>query len=319
MKVVILDGNCLNPGDLDYSVLEQFGELTVYEHPGDTAETIRRIADHEIVLTNKTPITEEILAACPGIRYLGVLATGYNVVDLEAAAKRGIPVTNVPSYGTAAVAQYTMALILELCHQIGLHNTAVHEGAWEACSAFCFWLTNQTELADLTFGAIGFGRIGRDAAKLANAFGMRVLAYNRSRCAEGEAIAKYVDLDTLLRESDVVSLHCPLNPQTDKIINAEAIAKMKPGAWLINTSRGGLVDESALAAALQSGHIGAAAVDVVSHEPMESGNPLLNAPNCIITPHMAWAPTSSRQRLLNTVVENIAAFLNGSAQNVVNF
>lgn len=318
MKLVILDGSCLNPGDLDYSCLKQFGELTVYEKTESAEEAIKRIGDAEIVLVNKVPINEEILNACPSVRYIGVLATGYNVIDCNAARIRGIPVTNVPDYGTSAVAQFTMALLLELCHKVGFHSDAVHQGAWVKSPVFSFWLAPQTELSGMTFGIIGLGKIGRAAGKLAKAFGMRVIAYSRSQSDAGKKIAEYVDLDTLLSESDVISLHCPLFPETEKIINAYTIAKMKKGAFLINTSRGGLVDESALANALRSGHIAGAAVDVVSSEPMQADNPLLNAENCIITPHIAWAPTRSRQRLLDCVVENIRAFLNNKPQNVVN-
>lgn len=318
MKIVILDGSCLNPGDLDYSVLNQFGEVTVYNRTDSFEEAVYRLTGAEILLVNKVPVTEELLERCPSIRYIGVLATGYNVVDCRAAKMRGIPVTNVPDYGTASVAQFTMALLLELCHRIGLHNNAVHDGAWVKSPVFSFWLTPQTELAGMTMGIIGFGKIGRAVGKLANAFGMRVLAYSRSQCAEGKAIAQYVDLDTLLKESDVISLHCPQLSETAGIICKENIDKMKDGALLINTARGGLVDEKALANALMQGKLSGAAVDVVSQEPMLPDNPLLCAPNCIITPHMAWAPTKSRQRLLDCAVENIRAFLNGKLQNVVN-
>lgn len=318
MKIVILDATALNPGDLSYDCINQFGEVTLYDRTETEAQTIERIADHEIVLVNKVPITEAVLAACPNIKLICVQATGYNIVDCEACARRGIPVTNVPSYGTAAVAQFTMALILEMCHRIGLHNHSVHQGDWTKVSNFCYWLTPQMELAGKTLGIIGFGRIGRAVGELAKAFGMKVIAYNRSESEEGRKIGKYVDLDTLFAESDIVSLHCPLFPETEKIINAENIAKMKTGAMLVNTARGGLVDEEALAAALESGKLRYAAVDVVSQEPMHTDNPLLKTRKCIITPHIAWAPIESRQRLLDTVVENIRAFLNGMPQNVVN-
>lgn len=318
MKIVVLDGHALNPGDLDWKCLEQFGEVTVYQSTDSEEEAIARIGDSEIVLINKIQITPHLLDACPTIRYIGVQATGYNVVDCEAAKARGIPVTNVPSYGTAAVAQFTMALLLEICHQIGYHNEIVHQGAWERSPSFSFWATPQMELAGKTIGIIGFGRIGRATAAIAKAFGLEILAYSRSQCEEGRALGKYVELDTLLRQSDVISLHCPLTPQTERIINAASIAKMKDGAILLNTSRGGLVDEDALAAALRSGKVRAAAVDVVSQEPILGTNPLLTAPNCIITPHMAWAPVESRQRLLDCVVDNIRAYLDGCPKNVVN-
>lgn len=318
MKIVILDGRGLNPGDLDYSCFDQFGEVTIYQRTDTEAETIARIADHEIVMVNKVPITEAVLAACPNIRLICVQATGYNIVDTQACARRSIPVTNVPSYGTAAVAQFTIALMLEMCHRIGLHNHSVHNGDWCKAETFCYWLTPQMELAGKTLGLIGFGRIGQAVAKLAKAFGMEVLAYNRSQCDEGRALADYVDLNTLLSRSDFVSLHCPQTAATEKIINADTIAKMKDGAMLVNTARGGLVDEQALVDALNCGKLRYAAVDVVSQEPMKETNPLLSTRKCIITPHIAWAPVESRQRLLDTVVENVRAFLNGMPQNVVN-
>ena len=318
MKIVILDGRALNPGDLSYDCIRQFGEVTLYQRTETEAETIERIGDSEIVLVNKVPITEAVLAACPGIRLICVQATGYNIVDCDACARRGIPVTNVPAYGTAAVAQFTMALILELCHRIGLHDQSVHRGDWVKSDNFCYWLTPQTELAGKTLGILGFGRIGREVGKLAKAFGMQVIACNRSQCEEGRQIGEYVDMDTLLARSDILSLHCPQTPGTEKIINARSLARMKDGAMLINTARGGLLDENAVAEALRSGKLRGAAVDVVSKEPMAPNNPLLSAPGCIITPHIAWAPVESRQRLLDCVVENIRCFLNGTPQNVVN-
>lgn len=318
MKIVILDGYALNPGDLDYSILEQFGPVTVYPRTDSEEEAISRIGDAEILLINKVPITEALLAACPSLRYIGVQATGYNVVDCTACRKRGIVVTNVPAYGTPAVAQFTIALILELCHRIGLHNHSVHQGDWIKSDCFCYWMTPQMELAGKTLGIIGLGRIGRAVAKLAKAFGMTVLAYSRTHYSEFEDLAEYVDLDRLLEESDIISLHCPLFPETQKIINTQTISKMKDGAMLINTARGALVDEQALAAALTSGKLRGAAVDVVSEEPMQPDNPLLNTRKCIITPHIAWAPVESRQRLLNCVSENIRSFLAGNPQNVVN-
>ena len=318
MKIVILDGHALNPGDLSYDCLRQFGELSTYDRPDSEEEDIERIGDAEIVVMNKTPISRATIDACPNIRLIAVLATGYNVVDCAACAKLGIPVTNVPTYGTAAVAQFTMALILELCHRVGLHNHDVHTGGWVNANCFTYWLTPQTELVGKTLGIIGFGSIGKAVGRLAKAFGMKVIAYNRSQSEEGRQIGEYVDLDTLLTQSDIVSLHCPLFPETEKIINAESIAKMKDGAMLINTSRGPLVDEQALADALNSGKLRSAAVDVVCHEPMDADCPLLSCKNCLITPHMAWAPVESRQRLLDTVVENIRAFLAGKPQNVVN-
>lgn len=318
MKIVILDATALNPGDLSYDCINQFGDVTSYDRTDGEALTIERIGDNEIILVNKVPITETVLAACPNIKLICVQATGYNIVDVEACARRGIPVTNVPSYGTAAVAQFTIALMLELCHRIGLHNHSVHQGDWTRSTNFCYWLTPQMELEGKTLGIVGFGRIGQAVGKLAKAFGMHVLAYNRSQCDEGRAIADYVDLDTLFRESDFISLHCPQTAETVNLINRETIAQMKDGAMLINTARGGLVDESALLEALESGKLRGAAVDVVSQEPMKADNPLLATRKCIITPHIAWAPVESRQRLLDCVVENIRAFLAGKPQNVVN-
>ena len=318
MKLVVLDGYALNPGDLSYDCFRQFGDVTIYERTDSETEAIARIGDSEIVMVNKVQITENILAHCPNIRLICVQATGYNVVDCAACAKRGIPVTNVPSYGTAAVAQFTIALMLELCHQIGLHDRDVHAGGWEKADCFCYWLTPQMELAGKKLGIIGFGSIGRAVGRLARAFGMEVLVYNRSQCEEGRQIGTYVDLDTLLSQSDIISLHCPLFPETEKIINADTIAKMKDGAMLVNTARGALVDEEALAQALNSGKLRGAAVDVVSPEPPVAGDPLMDCKNCIITPHIAWAPVESRQRLLDTVVENIRSFLDGKPQNVVN-
>ena len=317
MKIVILDGYALNPGDLSWNCIAQFGEVTVYDRT--PAELIvPRIGDAEIILLNKTPITEETLAACPSIKLICVLATGYNVVDCEAAKLRGIPVCNVPAYGTAAVAQFTFALLLELCHQVGLHSESVHNGDWCRSIDFCYWKTPQMELAGKTMGIIGFGRIGRAVGQIAKAFGMRVIAYNRSHCAEGEAIGEYVDLDTLFRQSDIISLHCPLTPQTSELINNDSISKMKDGVILLNTARGGLVNENDLAKALTAGKLRGAAVDVVSAEPMAADNPLLNALNCIITPHMAWAPLESRQRIMDCTVRSIQAFLDGQPINTVN-
>ena len=318
MKIVILDGKALNPGDLSYDSLKQFGEVTIYPRTDTAAETIDRIGDSEIVLVNKVPITEAVLEACPNIKLICVQATGYNIIDCKACAVRGIPVTNVPAYGTAAVAQFTMALILEMCHRIGLHNHSVHQGDWAKADSFCYWLTPQMELAGKTLGIIGFGRIGQAVGRLAKAFGMKVITYNRSESEEGRKIADYVDLDTLFTRSDIISLHCPLFPETEKIINSSNIAKMKNGAMLVNTARGGLVDEEALVEALESGKLRYAAIDVVSQEPMKSDNPLLKTRKCIITPHIAWAPVESRQRLMDCVEKNIRAYLEGKPQNVVN-
>ena len=318
MKLINLDASALNPGDLSWDVLNQFGEVTLYQRTESEAEAIRRIGDHEIVLTNKVPITESLLAACPNIKLICIQATGYNIVDTAACTKRGIPVCNVPDYGTAAVAQFTLALMLELCHRIGYHDAVVHDGKWCASPTFCFWDTPQMELGGKTLGIIGFGRIGQATAKLAQAFGMRVITTSRTK-RENDLGIEYVDMDTLLTQSDFVSLHCPLFAENTKMVNADFISKMKDGAFLINTARGGLLDEQAVADALTTRKLAGAAVDVVTEEPMKVYNPLLTAPNCIITPHIAWAPKESRQRLLDCCVENIRAFLRGKPQNVVNF
>lgn len=318
MKIVVLDGKALNPGDLSYDHLNQYGQVTIYQTTQTEAQTIERIGDSDIVLVNKVPITQAVLDACPNIKLICVQATGYNVVDCQACAQRNIPVTNVPTYGTAAVAQFTMALILEMCHRVGLHNHSVHQGDWAKADSFCYWLSPQMELAGKTLGIIGFGRIGQAVGRLAKAFGMDVITYNRSQSEEGRKIARYVDLETLLTESDILSLHCPLTADNEKIINRENIARMKDGAMLVNTARGGLVDEEALVEALESGKLRYAAVDVVSQEPMPADHPLLKTRKIIITPHIAWAPVESRQRLMDCVEENIRSFLRGEPQNVVN-
>lgn len=316
MKIVILDGQTLNPGDLSWDCIETFGDLTVYDRTSSEDLAIQRIGDAEIVILNKTPITQRILESCPQIKLICVIATGYNVVDCAAAAKRGIPVCNVPGYSTNAVAQFTFGLLLELCHQIGHHSQLVHDGVWTNCPNFCFWDTPQMELAGKTLGIIGFGSIGQTVAKIAQAMGMRVLAYSRTRRPEFSDV--YTDLDTLLSSSDVISLHCPLFPETEKIINAQSLSKMKDGAILLNTARGPLIDEQAVADALCSGKLLGAAMDVVCAEPIPANNPLLTAPNCIITPHIAWAPLETRKRILDITNKNIQGFLDGKPVNVVN-
>ena len=319
MNIVILDGEALNPGDLSWAPLEELGALTVYPRgTNDSEEVIRRIGDAEIVLTNKTPVGRGVFERCPNLKLLSVLATGYNVVDTAAAKEHGVPVCNVPAYGTEMVAQFAIGLLLEICHHVELHNASVHAGDWERCPNFCYWKMPIMELASKTMGIIGFGRIGRAVGRIAKALGMKVLATGSRKCPEGEAVAEYVDLDTLLRESDVISLHCPLFPETEGIISRENITKMKDGALLINTARGALMDEQAVADALASGKLRGAAVDVATVEPMRKDNPLLSAPNCLITPHMAWAPLESRRRLLNTVADNVRCFIEGNPQNVVN-
>ena len=317
MKIVVLDGYAVNPGDLSWDIIRKFGELEIYDYTAPE-DTVSRLQGAKIALTNKTVIDAAVMDACPELKLICVLATGYNVVDCPGARERGIPICNVPAYGTDAVAQFTFALLLELCHQVGHHSKAVHDGRWCSNRDFCFWDTPQMELAGKTMGIIGFGRIGRAVGKIAKAMGMQVIAYNRSRCPEGEAIGTYVDLETLLRTADVISLHCPLTEENAGLINRDTLSMMKDGVILLNTARGPLLDEQAVADALSSGKLRGAAVDVVSKEPMERSNPLLTAPNCIITPHMAWAPTESRQRILNITANSIAAFLEGKPINTVN-
>lgn len=316
MKIVILDGYTENPGDLSWEGFEALGDVTVYDRTAKE-DIVSRAKGAKAVIINKTPLSAETIAALkPELEYIGVLATGYNVVDIAAAKQHGVPVCNIPTYGTQAVAQFVFALLLELCHHVGDHSKDVKNGEWSRCPDFCFWNTPLIELCDKTFGVIGFGRIGQATAKIAAAFGMKIVAYD-SFVKESD-FAQMVSLDKLLECSDVISLHCPLFEDTKGIINAASIAKMKDKAMLINTSRGPLIDEAALADALKSGKIGGAALDVVSVEPIAETNPLLNAPNCIITPHIAWAPKESRQRLMNIAVDNLSAFVNGKVQNQVN-
>lgn len=317
MKIVILDGYTENPGDLSWAGIEALGSLTVYDRTAE-GEIVPRIGDAQAVLVNKVPLTAATLAACPGLKYIGVLATGYNVVDTAAAKQRGIVVTNIPSYGTRAVAQFVFALLLEICHHVGAHSRAVHMGQWAQSLDFSFWNYPLTELAGKTLGLVGFGRIGQSTAHIARAFGMRVL-YHTPRPKQGvEELAAYATLNELLEKSDVISLHCPLTPETKGMINSASIAKMKRGVILINTARGPLIEEADLAAALNSGRVYAAGLDVVSEEPIKPDNPLLAAKNCFITPHIAWAPLESRARLMETAVQNLRAFVNCKPQNVVN-
>ena len=319
MKIVILDGYTENPGDLSWKSLEALGELTVYDRtPYDDAEIARRIGDAEIVLTNKCPIRRPVLEACPNIRYISVLATGYNIVDVACAREKGIPVSNVPTYGTAAVGQFAIALLLEICHHVAHHAEAVKQGRWESNPDWCFWDYPLIELAGKTMGIIGFGKIGQTTGRIAKAMGMHILATGSRETEAGRAIADYVTLDELLARSDVVVLHCPLFPSTQGIIDRAAIAKMKDGVILINNSRGPLIVEQDLADALNSGKVYAAGLDVVSTEPIRGDNPLLTAKNCFITPHISWAPKESRERILACTEENIRAFLAGAPINLVN-
>lgn len=316
MKIVILDGYTVNPGDLSWEGLAALGDLEIHEWSAPE-EVVSHIGDAEAAFSNKTVLTREQMAVCPNLKFVGLFATGTNVIDCAAARELGITVCNVPAYSTPAVAQAAFALLLELTNRTGHHDTAVHAGRWCASRDFCFWDYPIVELAGKTMGIIGFGSIGKAAARIAKAFGMRVLAHSRSTHPDPENLAEQTDLDTLLAESDVISLHCPLTEETRGIIGREAVAKMKKGAILINTSRGPLVDEAALAEALNAGRLSGAGVDVVSVEPVRPDNPLLSAKNCIITPHLAWASFESRQRLLDVCVANLRGFLEGRPQNVV--
>jgi len=320
MKIVILDGYTENPGDLSWDSLKSLGELTVYDRTSltDVREAIARIGDAESVITNKTPLTREVLDACPAIKYIGVLATGYNVVDVEAAKAKGILVCNIPAYGTEAVAQFAIALLLEICHHVAHHSDAVHSGRWESCPDFCFWDYPLIELAGKTMGIIGFGRIGQATGRIAKALGMKVIAYDEHVTDSGRELAEYLDLDALYSRSDVISLHCPLFPSTQGIINRDSIARMKDGVILLNNSRGPLIVEQDLADALNSGKVYAAGLDVASSEPIAGDNPLLKAKNCLITPHISWASKESRQRLMDIAVGNLRAYMEGAPVNVVN-
>lgn len=318
MKIVVLDGYTLNPGDISWEGMEAFGDLTVYDRT-KAEDVAERIGDAEVVYTNKTPITKETLDACPNVKFIGVLATGYNIVDTAAAKEKGIPVSNIPTYGTAAVSQFAIGLLLELCHHIGEHSDAVKAGEWTSNPDWCFWKYPLVELDGKTMGIIGFGRIGQDTGKIAQALGMKVLAYDSFPKKELESeTCHYVDLDTLLKESDVIALHCPLFPDTEGIINKDTIAKMKDGVMIINNSRGPLIVEQDLRDALDSGKVAGAAVDVVSTEPIQMDNPLIGAKNVIITPHISWAPRESRQRLMDIAVDNLKCYVDGKPQNVVN-
>lgn len=318
MKIVVLDDYCLSQNGMDWHDLYQFGEVFFYGS-SNAGNVLKRIADAVVVFTNKTKLPRELLMQCSSLKFIGVLATGYDVVDINAARELGIIVSNVPAYGTASVAQYTMALVLELCHQVGAHNTDVHSGGWLARKQWCYYLNPLLELDGKNMGLIGFGRIGQAFANISQSFGMNVLAYDEYPNLNMQSPSlRYVTLDELYEHSDVISLHCPLSENTAGIINAQCIEKMKPGVLIVNTSRGGLVVESDLAAALNSGRVGGAAVDVLSTEPPMPGNPLLGAKNCIITPHIAWATHEARQRIVKAAIGNLRAFMDGRAINVVN-
>lgn len=318
MKIVVLDGYTLNPGDLSWKGLEAVGTLVVHERT-EAPLVVQRVQGADLVLTNKTPLPAEVLKQLKGLRYIGVLATGYNVVDVKAARELGIPVSNIPTYGTASVAQFAVALLLELCHHVGLHSDAARAGEWSRNKDWCFWHTPLVELSGKTMGIVGFGRIGRDVGKIAAALGMRVIACD---AVETNPPAypgfRWAGLEELLSESDAVSLHCPLFPETEGLINAQRLRLMKPTAFLINNSRGPLIVDQDLADALNDGRLAGAAVDVLSAEPPAGSNPLLTAKNCLVTPHMSWATKEARSRLMDLAVDNVKAFLAGKPQNVVN-
>lgn len=316
MNICVLDGFTLNPGDLGWDELQQLGKCEIYDRSTPT-ELISRIAPADVVLTNKVALNRKTIFALPKLKYIGVLATGTNVVDLTAARERDIPVTNVPAYSTRSVAQATIALLLELTNRTGHHAERVRSGAWTRSIDWCFWDFPLVELDGLTLGIVGFGRIGATVAEIARALGMNVIAHNTSPKA-APSFVKFVDLETLFRTSDVISLHCPLTSQNQKLVNTERLARMKPSAFLLNTSRGPLIDEAALADALNNGRLAGAGLDVLSVEPPPANNPLLSAQNCIITPHNAWGTRAARTRLMRIAVDNIRAFLAGKPQNVVN-
>ena len=316
MKITVLDGYCLNTGDLSWDPLRAFGDLEVFDRtPAD--EVVKRAAGAAIVLTNKTPLPAAVLDQLPDLCYIGVLATGYNVIDIEAAKRKGIVVSNVPTYGTASVAQFVFALLLELCHHVRLHADSVRAGEWTASPDWCFSKSPLIELEGKTMGIAGYGRIGRHTARIAEAFGMTVLWWDKPPGLSTSDYEGVPTLEQLLSESDVISLHVPLSAETREMINARTLALMKPTAILINTSRGPLIQESDLAAALNGNRIAAAALDVLSQEPPPASNPLLTAKNCLITPHMAWATTEARKRLMSSVIENVTAFLSGQPKNVI--
>ncbi len=317
MDIVILDSYTVTQEDLNWAPLQSLGNVTVYDRTAPE-EVLSRCGNAQIVITSKVLLTREILVNCPTVRYISVLATGYNNVDLSAAAAQGIPVSNVPAYSTDAVGQHTIGMLLEICNQIGLHNQSVHSGQWAACRDYSYTKTPLLELAGKTMGIIGFGKIGRKVGAIAKAIGMNVLATGSRPCAEGLAIGEYVSMDTLLRQADVISLHCPLIPETTGIINRDSIAKMKDGVIILNMARGPLIVEQDLADALNSGKVYGAAMDVVSREPIQENNPLLTARNCFLTPHLAWAAKSCRERIIRITTENVRSFLAGNPQNRVN-
>lgn len=321
MKIVVLDGYTENPGDLSWKQMEEIGEVIVYDRTSYVESSLiaERIGDAEIVVMNKTPISRETIDKCPNIKLIAVLATGYNVIDIAYAKKMGIPVVNVPVYGTRSVSQFAIALLLEVCHHIGHHSETVYDGKWQNNIDWCYWDTPLIELAGKTYGLLGCGNIGIHVADIARALGMRVITYDAMKRDEAKALGvEYVSLDELFAQSDILGLQMPLLAFNTGIINAKNIAKMKDGVIIINNSRGQMVVEQDLADALNSGKVKAAALDVVSTEPIRADNPLLRAKNCIITPHISWGAKESRQRIMDCTVANIRGFLEGKLQNVVN-
>lgn len=316
MKAVILDSYAENPGDLSWEGLFEICDVAEYPRT-DNSLVAQRIGDAEIAITNKTPIRESTMDSCPNLKYIAVLATGYDVIDIEAAEKRGIKVSNVPTYGTETVSQYAVALLLEICHNIGRHNESVHQGKWQSSIDWCFWESPLIELAGKTAGIIGLGRIGKSTARILTSLGMTILANDPFANEAASPGVSFVSLDELYQRSDVIILHCPLTEDNRKMINSHAINCMKNGVIIINNSRGALIDEADLADALNSGVVAAAAVDVVSKEPIADDNPLLSAKNCIITPHISWATKEARQRIMDTTIENVSAYMSGNPINLV--
>jgi glycerate dehydrogenase len=317
-RIVILDGATLNPGDNPWTPIEQLGDVTLHA-ASEPDEIVSRLNNADVAITNKARLTSEIIEQLPNLKFITVSATGHDCVDSAAAAKHGIPVANVPTYGTPSVAQFTFALLLELCHRVALHDEAVHAGEWQSCGSFSFWKTPQIELQGLTLGVIGFGRIGQQVARIGSAFGMQILAASRHRQNAPDDIQfSWATPDEIAEQADVVSLHCSLNENSTGMINREFLSRMKPSAFLLNTSRGPLVDEAALADALNAGQLAGAAVDVASVEPITADNPLLTADNCLITPHMAWSSLAARRRMMQITADNVRNFLTGKPCNIIN-
>ncbi|MBO5934401.1 MAG: D-2-hydroxyacid dehydrogenase [Clostridia bacterium] len=317
MNIVMLDAYTTNPGDLSWDNFEKLGNLTIYDRtPAD--KIIERAKDADIIITNKTPITKEIIDCLPNLKFIALMSTGYNIVDYVYLKEKGIPVSNIPSYSTDAVAQLVMSFILELAMNVGMHSESVKNGDWSDCADFCYWKAPLTELSGKTLGIFGLGKIGRAVAERAKAFGMNIVAYTPRIHDDEPDYIKTVSLDKMLKVSDIISMHCPLTPETEGVVNKDFISEMKDGAYFINTSRGAVVDEHALAEALNSGKLGGAGLDVLSTEPPKKDNPLLAAKNCFITPHIAWASFETRKRLVSILYNNIQAFIDGKPQNVIN-